>query len=97
MKSATALLGELLRIYDEPEKGAAELYLWVHQAVEEIRGVVEGEAHKYDRDQVGAGSHYVEKCQHGIVHGQCRCPSRNKYVRYVPCGAACQRARGEGE
>lgn len=43
MKTATELLGELLRIYDEPEKGAAELHSWVHQSVEEIRGLVEGE------------------------------------------------------
>lgn len=41
MKTATELLGELLRIYDEPEKGAAELYLWVHQWQGEIRVAID--------------------------------------------------------
>lgn len=30
-------------------------------------------------------SHYINKCEHGQVMGQCRCPSNNKYVRIVPC------------
>lgn len=41
MKSATDLLAEMLAIHADPEKGAAELYLWLHKAVEEIREVVE--------------------------------------------------------
>ncbi len=42
MKSATELLGEMLRIYDEPDKGAGDLHSWVHQSVEEIRKCEEG-------------------------------------------------------
>jgi hypothetical protein len=41
MKSATELLAEMLAIYAEPDKGAADLYLWLHQAADEIKGVVE--------------------------------------------------------
>ena len=98
MKSATELLAEMLAIFDDPGMGWEEIHAWLHRAVEDVRGAVEGEAHKYDRNDEAVNKHYVEKCQHGVVHGQCRCPSRNKWVRYVPCGAACQdRARGEGE
>ena len=44
MRSSTELLAELIAIYDAPEKGAAELYLWVHQQQGEVRGAIEGEA-----------------------------------------------------
>ena len=42
MKTATELLAEMLKIYDEPDKGAGDLHSWLHQNVEEVRGVVEG-------------------------------------------------------
>lgn len=29
--------------------------------------------------------HYEERCQYGRVHGQCRCPDKNKAVRPVQC------------
>ena len=30
--------------------------------------------------------HYIEKCsEHGTVLGQCRCPSRDKAIKLVPC------------
>lgn len=41
MKNATELLGELLRIYDEPEKGGGELHSWVHQNVDDVREAIE--------------------------------------------------------
>ena len=34
--------------------------------------------------------HYVMKCKHGIVMGQCRCPSENKTVKTVGCGDSCE-------
>ena len=98
MKTATELLAEMMAIYDDPQKSPARLNLWIHQHKKQIREVGEAEAHRFDRNEDSVNKHYVEKCQHGVVHGQCRCPSRSKWVRYVPCGAACQdRARGEGE
>lgn len=32
-----------------------------------------------------SGGHYREECEHGIVVGQCRCPSRDKAVHLVSC------------
>ncbi len=29
--------------------------------------------------------HFIEKCEHGMVVTQCRCPDPNKTVRIVPC------------
>ncbi len=29
--------------------------------------------------------HYIAKCKHGVVMGQCRCASPNKSVRIVEC------------
>lgn len=34
-------------------------------------------------------SHYMEKCEHGTLVAQCRCPSLDKPVRIVPCPVAC--------
>jgi hypothetical protein len=34
---------------------------------------------------VAVVTHYIERCQHGHTHGQCRCPDRNKPVRIVAC------------
>lgn len=41
MKTATELLAEMIAIHADPQKGAAELYLWLHKAVDEVKGVVE--------------------------------------------------------
>lgn len=41
MRSATKLLAALLAIHEDPEKGAGEMRLWVHQQKAEIREVVE--------------------------------------------------------
>ena len=30
-------------------------------------------------------SHHIIVCQHGQIHGQCRCPSSQKEVRRVTC------------
>lgn len=30
-------------------------------------------------------AHYIEKCKHGKVVGQCRCPSKDKVERLVDC------------
>lgn len=38
------------------------------------------------------GNHYVMKCQHGVVVGQCRCPAKDKAVRIVSCPASCKEA-----
>lgn len=35
-------------------------------------------------------SHYVEKCIHGVIVGQCRCPSKDKTVRVVSCPEHCR-------
>jgi len=48
MRTATELLAEMLAIHSDPQQGAAELHSWLHQAVEEVKGVVEGE-----QDEVG--------------------------------------------
>jgi hypothetical protein len=29
--------------------------------------------------------HMIEKCEHGIMHAQCRCPAPDKTVKIVPC------------
>lgn len=34
-------------------------------------------------------SHFVNKCKHGKVLGQCRCASRDKVVRRVACVPSC--------
>lgn len=36
-------------------------------------------------------SHYIEKCEHGTLVAQCRCPALNgdKPVRIVACPVAC--------
>ena len=41
MKSATELLSEMLFFYDEPDKDAADLYLWVHRWQGEIRAALD--------------------------------------------------------
>ncbi len=41
MKIATELLAEMLKIYDEPDKGAADLYLWIHQWQGEMRAAID--------------------------------------------------------
>lgn len=30
-------------------------------------------------------THHIERCEHGYVHGQCRCPAPVKPTRIVPC------------
>lgn len=37
--------------------------------------------------------HYMERCEHGTVAGQCRCPSKDKSVRIVPCPPYCPKAK----
>lgn len=34
-------------------------------------------------------SHFVKQCVHGVVVFTCRCTSRDKEVRVVPCPAKC--------
>lgn len=29
--------------------------------------------------------HFVNKCQYGYTHGQCRCPSKDKTVKQIMC------------
>lgn len=38
-----------------------------------------------------ASVHYIEKCEHGTIVAQCRCPALNgaKAVHIVPCPVAC--------
>ena len=34
--------------------------------------------------------HFIERCRHGVVVRQCRCPGANKMVSYfVPCPPDC--------
>lgn len=33
--------------------------------------------------------HYIERCEHGTVGGQCRCPSKDKEIRRIPCPSNC--------
>lgn len=35
--------------------------------------------------------HYKEECVHGTMGGQCRCPSKDKAVRIIPCPNQCPR------
>lgn len=39
-------------------------------------------------------SHFIEVCEYGIVHAQCRCPGK-KTVRTVPCGTPEEHAPAE--
>ena len=41
MKSATELLAEMLALHADPQKGAAELYLWLHHRKGEVKEAVE--------------------------------------------------------
>lgn len=34
-------------------------------------------------------SHYVQKCKHGVVMAQCRCPAPDKVEVLVPCPSTC--------
>ena len=34
-------------------------------------------------------SHFVDRCQHGVVVAQCRCPAPDKVERLVPCPPRC--------
>lgn len=96
MKSATDLLAELLRVYDDPDKSTAQLYLWVHQQQDEIREVVEGglqdterldwleaDAPRYDHDPEAR----IERVRAFWWDGRPSSKAR----------AAIDRARGEGE
>lgn len=40
--------------------------------------------------------HYKEVCQYGLVHGQCRCPSNDKFTRHVECDKPKQHAEMTG-
>ena len=41
MKTATELLAEMLALHADPQKGAAELYLWLHHRKGEVKEAVE--------------------------------------------------------
>lgn len=30
-------------------------------------------------------AHFINMCEYGYVHGQCRCPSKDKHVNKVKC------------
>jgi len=30
-------------------------------------------------------SHQIQRCKHGVLYSQCRCPSPNRQVTIVPC------------
>ena len=64
MKSATELLAEMLKIYDEPEKGAGDLHSWLHQNVEDVRGVVEGG--ERDADEVTRLREFFQCMAHDV-------------------------------
>ena len=113
MKSATELLGDMLKIYDEPEKGAGDLHSWLHQKVEDVRGVVAGN-HTRDTDDSD-----IERAHWAIQRGLAKLRVTEFYTysvefeEYSTCFAhldgaiACisvyaasygvDRARGEGE
>lgn len=83
MKNATELLGELLRIYDEPEKGAGEVHSWVHQHEERIRAVIEKGVDDTER---------LDWYEEHVCKGYLVPQPEDKSFR-----AAIDRARGEGE
>lgn len=37
--------------------------------------------------------HYKSECCHGVSHGQCRCPGRDKVTKIVPCDSRCDAVR----
>lgn len=39
-------------------------------------------------------SHFVKKCKHGRIYGQCRCASPNKVEIRVACGDECPETEG---
>ena len=41
--TATELLAEMLRLYDDPDSSAWQLYEWVHRHLDEIRTQLKGE------------------------------------------------------
>ena len=50
MKTATELLAEMLALHADPQKGAAELYLWLHHRKGDVKAAVErGDAEDTDR------------------------------------------------
>lgn len=50
------MLAEMLRIYHAPDKGAADLYLWLHHSVDEIRQTVDRENHLAGEGKSGVSS-----------------------------------------
>lgn len=34
--------------------------------------------------------HFINRCKHGVVQSQCRCPSPNKRVTIVACSPGCE-------
>ena len=110
MRSATELLAEMLAIHDDPDKSAAELYLWLHQSVEEVKGVVEGawlEGTKRAFTCPECGGHWFGTSGAGdddrsnwVVHchEQFRsCRWSGPYEEHVNNDRWDDRARGEGE
>ena len=113
MKTATELLAEMLKIYDEPDKGAAELYLWIHQWQEEIRGAVEQRSGWLEDTKAAftcpaCGGHWFGTSREGgtddtsrwLVHCHQQygaCDWSGPYDGHIVNETLIDRARGEGE
>ncbi len=42
-----------------------------------------------------AGTHFIQKCRHGVVVAQCRCPSPDKLVHLIDCPPECLQLFGD--
>lgn len=105
MKTATELLGELLRIYDEPERGQYWLPMWVHYHQEEIRKCVEKEVEDAEHYRTALLLAHSELHIHGRTTNfgpvTCKyCVAAHDRIHQglnLNTRAAIDRARGEGD
>jgi hypothetical protein len=92
MRTATDLLAEMLAIHADPQKGAAELYWWLHRAVDEVKECVER------GDDTARLDWFSE--QHGTQHpvGDVSwCTHSIDVPQFTTLREKIDRARGEGE
>ena len=98
MKSATELLAEMLALHADPQKGAAELYLWLHHRKGEVKEAVERGDDSGRLDWLEESADEMIELSRGrtqLYWGEYY--SRNGRIDPGSLRGAIDRARGEGE
>lgn len=98
MKTATELLAEMIAIHADPQKGAAELYLWLHQAVDEVKEVVERGDDSARLDWLEHGLYVNREHRHrDAIYYEMSLEANQGGKSLMTLRAAIDGARGEGE